>query len=654
MQATAEMTVVETAIATAIPQAAPEVSTAVALVMEGQEIGTHCTIRYFTFDQLFRSHLNVRTVGVDMEKPDAEMEQLVALIASQGLLQNLIGYEEILQGNIFTGKVAIVAGGRRLHAIGICIARGLLPTEFTIPVMIVSESEAVQVSLAENSARVDMHHADTVMAMYVLFNAGISKADIALAFGVDEIIVTRRMKLANVAPELMAMYRKDELNYDCMAAFALSDDHELQLSVLKQLGRFVSAYRIKELLTTKQVESDHHLVKYVTVKAYEKSGGAVVRDLFSTDDTCYLSDVVLLESLATAKLEKYAAKIGSDYAWVEVRVNFTQADKSEYAAVRQSIRYLTDDERDQLGVLEDEADEIETKLEAMDDDDAEASKLRENLSELQGKQRAIRAGVGVVTDHKGDKALSGAVVTVDRYGKPTVIGGLIRAEDKSKMEKIAKPKREGQTDTVAHSDRLTRILTSHRTIALQAEIIQRPDVALVVATHAMVCEVFGDAQGIISKITLSIPKLDEEVIESKAQTAMDAKRAELEAMLPEDWTSHDLLPWMLEQPQALIFDLLAYCTAQSCDATLIRETTKSSAFVQVAKAVDLNMTNWWGPTAKNYFAHISKPAMMEVVKTVAKIEDAVPLEKMKKDEAAQAAERVLNGKGWVPAMLQVQ
>ena len=54
----------------------------------------------------------------------------------------------------------------------------------------------------------------------------------------------------------------------------------------------------------------HPVGRYVTLKAYEKAGGALRRDLFSDDDKkAFLLDPALLERLAIDKLQKRAKQV---------------------------------------------------------------------------------------------------------------------------------------------------------------------------------------------------------------------------------------------------------------------------------------------------------------------------------------------------------
>ena len=64
---------------------------------------------------------------------------------------------------------------------------------------------------------------------------------------------------------------------------------------------------IRKMLTENAITPDDRRVRFVTLKAYEKAGGEVRRDLFSKgEDGVFIEDAVLLETLVARKLEKIA------------------------------------------------------------------------------------------------------------------------------------------------------------------------------------------------------------------------------------------------------------------------------------------------------------------------------------------------------------
>ena len=88
-------------------------------------------------------------------------------------------------------------------------------------------------------------------------------------------------------------------------AFAVTDDQVRQVAVYESLHKNSRhANWIRQALATDELPSNDRLVRFVTLKAYEKAGGPVRVDLFSDQNSTYVQDVALLRSLAQAKLDK--------------------------------------------------------------------------------------------------------------------------------------------------------------------------------------------------------------------------------------------------------------------------------------------------------------------------------------------------------------
>jgi len=63
------------------------------------------------------------------------------------------------------------------------------------------------------------------------------------------------------------------------------------------------------------------------------------------------------------------------------------------------------------------------------------------------------------------------------------------------------------------------------------------------------------------------------------------------------------------------------------------------------------MTAYWKPTRASFLNHVTKPRICDVVTRAVSAEAAAPLASMKKDEAAETAERLLSETNWLPEVL---
>jgi ParB family chromosome partitioning protein len=145
------------------------------------------------------------------------------------------------------------------------------------------ETDATETSLAENVQREQMHPADEFDAFRALIESGMPPADVAARFGVTETVVQKRLKLAKVSPKLIAAYREGEMTLQHVMAFTVTDDHEAQERVWHELADVdTDPDDIRAMLTEEEVTASDRRVKFVTLKAYEKAGGEVRRDLTRT------------------------------------------------------------------------------------------------------------------------------------------------------------------------------------------------------------------------------------------------------------------------------------------------------------------------------------------------------------------------------------
>ena len=92
----------------------------------------------------------------------------------------------------------------------------------------VDAAKAIEISLAENPLRVAMHPADQFVAFSDLVKAGQPLEEVAASFGVTTLFVRQRLKLSNVAPRFIDLYRRGEIGLDQLEALAICEDQKEQ------------------------------------------------------------------------------------------------------------------------------------------------------------------------------------------------------------------------------------------------------------------------------------------------------------------------------------------------------------------------------------------------------------------------------------------
>src|SRR3984957_4868662 len=315
---------------------------------------------------------------------DTALAELAASIAAHGLLQSLV----VRNGK--KGKFSVVAGGRRLQALQSLVECGKIAADYAVPCQLVADdADATEISLAENAIRENMHPADEFEAFRTLSDKGMPAADVAARFGVTEAVVSKRLKLARVSPAILTAYRDGKLDLEQVMAFAITDDHKAQEKLLKVLRNMDDDPRsIRRALTDGEIPASHKVVKFVTLKAYEKAGGQVRRDLFAQDDEgVFILDQELLQTLALAKLEKAADGLRKEgWKWVELRLEQDHSEWSHCTRMYSVMAAFTPKLAKEMAALEQKRETLEAAWEANDDPNAE---YPERLSEISDRIDAI-------------------------------------------------------------------------------------------------------------------------------------------------------------------------------------------------------------------------------------------------------------------------
>ena len=265
---------------------------------------------------LYVHALNART-----EPPPEDIAALADSIAELGLLQNLAGYADTDNPEQSSGKVGIVAGGRRLRALQLlAIREGRDPQTTTVPVRVtLQEDEARLWASAENTARQALHPADEVRAYARMEAAGADITKIARAFAVRDRHVQQRLRLAKLPDEALAALRRNQISLDQAAALTTARNDEVLLTELHRVTTSqwsTSAADIRNRLASDSISGEDRRLQFVGLQAYRDAGGAVLEDLFS--DRQRLLDEPLLNRLFTEKLLASAAgEQSTGWKWVE-------------------------------------------------------------------------------------------------------------------------------------------------------------------------------------------------------------------------------------------------------------------------------------------------------------------------------------------------
>ena len=336
----------------------------------------------------------------------------------------------------------MVAGGRRLKAMQALVEDNVLDPDHPVPCLVRADGdvEPGEISLAENVVRIAMHPADQVVAFTKLVQSGQSVSSVAARFGLSERLVEQRLRLGNAAPELLDAYRADGIDLEVLKAFAVTTDRERQMAVWEQVsgqGYRPSAWQVKRLLTEERVPGATAVARFVGVEAYEAAGGQVLRDLFARDDESgvWFEDPVLLEKIATDKLQAAADELATRWKWATAMIEVAWDDTARYGRIEPQPAERTPEERAEIDKLVTRQDE----LAQLDDDEwteellSEAESIETRLDEIEG---AVEARA---VFRREDLAMAGCIVTVGQDGSMQLIQGLVKPEDMPKPDRESDP-----------------------------------------------------------------------------------------------------------------------------------------------------------------------------------------------------------------------
>lgn len=601
--------------------------------------------------QLQLSPLNAR-------KTNTRIDDLAASIAAHGLLQNLT----VLPAANDTYEV--VAGGRRLAALRLLQSEGRLPPELeSVPCKVLTDADvAHEASTAENTLREAMHPADQFEAFRQMIDAGKPIADVAAHFGVTEVFVRQRLKLANVNPQLLQVYREGGMTLEQLQALALTDNHELQRQVwfTAKYDSERQPYAIKERITQKEVPSDSALAKFVGVDAYVAAGGSVRQDLFSARGECWLQDRALLERLAMEKLEAVAEEYRQQgWGWVETHLHLDYAQRSEYPKhlLAQTLEVdppLTADQAARIDAIQRRIDELERDGDPSLDDEAAV----EEQARLEAEHEAIieaaveaawasapkaEMGVLVFLGHGGLEVERGRLKPGQKPGKP-----IPTQEAATTGTTAAAPTTKEAPQTMSAAILLA--LSAHRSEVARDRVMGDAHIALALVTDWLIAAALHDhAHANLVRMS-PVSAREAQAIAPDIHAAVIARIKNAEKALREV-PKRNRLVWLIQQPIDRLLGLFAIAVGTRFDG-MTERAEGHPGVTALHAAIGFDMAEHWNPTCDRFLARIPAGMVVDAVREAKGADVAATLKGLKKDELVAQAAKLLAGTGWLPPTLR--
>ncbi|EEY0194775.1 TPA: ParB/RepB/Spo0J family partition protein [Escherichia coli] len=590
---------------------------------------------------LIKSPLNVRTVPYSAES----VSELAESIKGVGLLQNLVVHA--LPGD----RHGVAAGGRRLAALNMLAERGIIPADWPVRVKIIPQELATAASMTENGHRRDMHPAEQIAGFRAMAQEGKTPAQIGDLLGYSPRHVQRMLKLADLAPVILDALAEDRITTEHCQALALENDTERQVQVFEAAcqsgwGGKPEVQTIRRLVTESEVAvAGNSKFRFVGADAF--SPDELRTDLFSDDEGGYV-DCVALDAALLEKLQAVAEHLreAEGWEWCAGRmepVGFCSEDAGTYRCLPEPEAVMTEAEEERLNELMTRYDALENQCEESDLLEAEM-KLMRCMAKVRAWTPEMRTGSGVVVSW--------------RYGNVCVQRGVqLRSEDDAADDADRTEQVQEKASVEEISLPLLTKMSSERTLAVQAALMQQPDKSLTLLAWTLCLNVFGSgAYSKPAQISLeckhsSLTSDAPSGKEGAAFLSMMAEKARLAALLPEGW-SRDMTTF-LSLSQEVLLSLLSFCTACSIHGVQTRECghTSRSPLDTLESAIGFHMRDWWQPTKANFFGHLKKPQIIAALNEAGLSGAARDAEKMKKGDAAEHAEFHMKDNRWVPGWM---
>ncbi|HGC1942095.1 TPA: ParB/RepB/Spo0J family partition protein [Escherichia coli] len=590
---------------------------------------------------LIKSPLNVRTVPYSAES----VSELAESIKGVGLLQNLVVHA--LPGDPY----GVAAGGRRLAALNMLAERGIIPADWPVRVKVIPQELATAASMTENGQRRDMHPAEQIAGFRAMAQEGKTPAQIGDLLGYSPRHVQRMLKLADLAPVILDALAEDRITTEHCQALALENDTARQVQVFEAAcqsgwGGKPDVRVIRNLITESEVAvAGNSKFRFVGADAF--SPDELRTDLFSDDEGGYV-DCVALDAALLEKLQAVAEHLreAEGWEWCAGRmepVGFCSEDAGTYHYLPEPEAVLTEAEEERLNELMTRYDALENQCEESDLLEAEM-KLMRCMAKVRAWTPEMRAGSGVVVSW--------------RYGNVCVQRGVqLRSEDDAADDADRTEQVQEKASVEEISLPLLTKMSSERTLAVQAALMQQPDKSLTLLAWTLCLNVFGSgAYSKPAQISLeckhySLTSDAPSGKEGAAFMALMAEKARLAALLPEGW-SRDMTTF-LSLSQEVLLSLLSFCTACSIHGVQTRECghTSRSPLDTLESAIGFHMRDWWQPTKANFFGHLKKPQIIAALNDAGLSGAARDAEKMKKGDAAEHAEFHMKDNRWVPGWM---
>lgn len=607
------------------------------------------TIQLIPLNKLQLSAHNVRKTGAENQ-----LDELVANIAANGILQNLIGGPAKKKG--FTD---IFAGGRRLRALNRLAAEGKIEKDHKVPVLLVEQSEAgvAETSLSENFVRLNMTPTDECKAfLHFLGTEGDVEA-VAKRFGLTRRFVEGRLRLATLADPIFDALAGGDMTMEVAKAYAATPDQAKQLAVFEEVANSwlaTNALEIRKRILGSSLSASHPIALLVGETRYTEAGGRISRDLFTEAESAEWLDGDIATTLASAIMQEAAAAhaersgIGTIIPLLAKGSNW--ADREDLAQARLDRAPLSEAAEARLAAIAEEHAEIEEHCESTELDEDEIAAINARVEALEREEAELR-DTELLIDAERKASLTQFLV-IGPDGTPTIES---RYWEEPGRHAASGGKNDVSPETPksqAKSRGLSGVLVDELAMArrdvLALHVASDPSIALDLAIFSLAERSVGHYSEIGCALTIS--RLNDPIVRNGVpDNAAAGALHEIRQQLDTSWSEFPSAAARFDAFRALGDEerasWLAVCMAKAIEASIGgKGLSRHNGFHDhLGQLLEIDVAAWWRPTASTYFSRVRKGGMQTALNEIGGPVLAARYASSKSAEMADACEKICSG-----------
>jgi ParB family transcriptional regulator, chromosome partitioning protein len=328
----------------------------------------------------------------------------------------------------------------------------------------------------------------------------------------------------------------------------------------------------------------------------------------------------------------------------------TWNDREELNQARLERAPLSPEAEARIAAIEAEQAEVEAEWEENGVDEVSIAAMNERINELEREEAELR-NTDVTLDDERKASLTQFVV-IGKDGKPQVEASYWEPARRHGSAGGSATKYVDPAKAAAKAAGLNGVLADELAMArrdvLALHVASDPGTALDLAIFALAERAVGKGHDLGSSLMVS--SRNDPISRGAVQTTPAlGTLAEIRKGLQADWVEHSTIQARFdafrEMPDDMRASWLAVCVASSLEASIgCKALGRHNSFHDhLGQLLDINVAEWWRPSASGYFARVRKAGMQKTLQDIGGPVLAAKYASAKSAEMADACEKLCAG-----------